>query len=358
VVAVALVAAAVLGWSAGLLVIFGSRNVAVPSSVVVSVRSQTAGAADALRRSVNDGLADLRAITTLDGKDPAALRPAVEALVAGQSRYRSVYLVDKDGREVFSAGREPLAPVGRPPAEAGIRQQNDTGRVPVLIAHAPLPATGHALVGEFDHEHLAGLLGRAPGQVRLVNSGLRTIAATDGFVAFEELGEDGPRGSVARARQGNAVAGVQNRPGDRAVVAAALVEGGTVGKLGWTVLAQQPVGELALPGNVLRRNALMLALAGVLLAMLALGWQHLMLIRPLRRVAKAADALRAGDRHTVIYPQHHDQIGTIAACLEICRQALTDGIGRLGEVRRPRGAATDATELITRIPRRRGALLR
>jgi len=52
----------------------------------------------------------------------------------------------------------------------------------------------------------------------------------------------------------------------------------------------------------------------------------------------------------VIYPQHQDQIGTIASCLEICRQAMTDGVRRLGGTRRPSGAATDSTELIAAVP--------
>jgi hypothetical protein len=76
------------------------------------------------------------------------------------------------------------------------------------------------------------------------------------------------------------------------------------------------------------------------------GWQHLLVSRPLRRVANAADQLRVGDTQTVVFPQRQDEIGTIACCLEICRQALVDGAGRLGEVRRdptPRGFETAST---------------
>jgi hypothetical protein len=118
------------------------------------------------------------------------------------------------------------------------------------------------------------------------------------------------------------------------------------GRFGWTVIAEQPVADLALAGNELRRNGIVCALVGALLALLLFGWQYLLLIRPLRGVAAAADEIVAGRHGSVIYPRHHDQIGTIASCLEVCRQALTDGVGRLGAVRRPTGAATDATELM------------
>jgi methyl-accepting chemotaxis protein len=349
--AVLLAALAVLGWSTGVLLTIGSRDVAVPGAVVTSVRNQTTAATEALRRSVNDGLADLVAVASLAaGKAPAEARPALERLVAGQSRYRSVYLVDQNGRATTVVGRTPLRADEPPPAEAGIRQQNASGPVPVLFAHAPLPAGGQAVVGEFDLDHLGRLLGRAPGAARLVDSGLRTIAATDGFVAFAELGGDELRRSATDAGQGEPVARVQEGSGGRAVVASAALRGGASGKLGWTVVAEQPVAELALAGNELRRNGMVVALVGALLALLMFGWQYLILVRPLRRVAAAADEIVAGRHGSVIYPQHQDQIGTIASCLEICRQALTEGVGRLGAVRRPRGAATDVTELIPIVP--------
>ncbi|HEY3464330.1 MAG TPA: hypothetical protein VGL47_04310, partial [Amycolatopsis sp.] len=68
--------------------------------------------------------------------------------------------------------------------------------------------------------------------------------------------------------------------------------------------------------------------------------------------------IAGGDTGAVVYPQRQDEIGTIASCVEICRQALTEGRDRLGEARRPAGAATDETELLQKIvdepaPRRR-----
>ncbi|MGB3438371.1 MAG: hypothetical protein WBA97_06415 [Actinophytocola sp.] len=348
-VATGLTAAAVLGWSAGVLLTVGSGDVDVPGAVVTSARNQTAAATEALRRSLNDGLADLTSFASLTGgRGPADVRSSLDELVAGQSRYRSVYLVDQSGATSSVVGRPPLRTAEPLPAEPGLRLREGTAPVPVLFASAPM-ANGQALVGEFDLDHIGRLLGRAPGSVQLVDKDLRTIAATDGFVAFADLGAE-LRDSAIEAGKGDPVARTQEGTDGRAVLVSAALRGGASGKLGWTVVAEQPVTDLALPGNELRRNAMVAALVAALLALLLFGWQYLLLIRPLRRVAAAADEIVAGRHRSVIYPQHQDQIGTIASCLEICRQAMTEGVRRLGGVRRPSGAATDATQLIAAVP--------
>lgn len=347
--ATGLTALAVLGWSAGVLVTVGRQDVAVPDAVVTSAANQTTAATEALRRSLNDGLADLKSLAVLtDGRGPADVRSSLDELIAGQSRYRSVYLADQSGGATSVAGRPPLRTTEPLPAEPGLRLGSGDAPVPVLFAHVPLP-NGQALVGEFDLDHIGRLLGRAPGSVRLVDDGLRTIAATDGFVAFADLGAE-LRGSATEAGKGEPVARTQEGTDGRAVIVSAPLRGGASGELGWTVVAEQPVTDLALPGNEVRRNAMVAALVAALLALLLFGWQYLLLIRPLRRVAAAADEITAGRYGSVIYPQHQDQIGTVASCLEVCRQALTEGVRRLGGVRRPSGAATDATELIAVVP--------
>ena len=344
-VTIGLTSVALLGWSAAVLLTVGDRDVDVPGAVVSGARNQTAAATDALRRSLNDGLADLTSFAALTGGD---VRSGLDDLIAGQSRYRSVYVVDRSGGASAAVGRRPLRTAGPLPAEPGIRLRQGTAPVPVLFAQTPLP-DGQVLVGEFDLDHIGRLLGRAPGSVRLVDDRLRTIAATDGFVAFADLGEQ-LRDSAADAGRDGPVARTQEGTDGQAVVVAAPLRGGVSGRLGWTVVAEQPVTDLALPGNEVRRGAMVAALVAALLAVLLFGWQYLLLIRPLRRVAAAADEIVAGRYGSVIYPQHQDQIGTIASCLEICRQALTDGVRRLGGARRPAGAATDSTELIAAVP--------
>ncbi|CAM3540304.1 HAMP domain-containing protein [Kibdelosporangium persicum] len=338
--AVVLATLGLLAWSGWVAVTVGGGTARVPDSVVSGHRSQVGNAAETIHRTVRDGLADLQSVAGLSGsQDPSSLVPVVREL-AGQERFRSVYLVDKSGVVTGeSAGRPPLRGVNVLPPDPGVRLQDTAGRVPVLFAHAALSGGDYTLVGEFDVDHLADLLRRAPGRVRLVNSELRTLAATDGFVAFEQLpGEDARRG-VTDALAGRPAARVDGEGRNRTVIVARSVD-----DLPWAVVSEKPVRELSLPGNEVRNGAMLVALIGALLAALLFGWHYLVLIRPLRRLAAAAKF------EDVIYPQRQDEIGTIACCLEICRQALSEGVGRLGAVRRPRGAATDQTVRLPRIP--------
>jgi hypothetical protein len=342
--AVVIAAVGVLAWSGWVAVTVGIGTVRVPDSVVSGHRSQVGNAVETIHRTVNDGLVDIQSVAGLNGaKDPASLLPVVQEL-AGQQRFRSVYVVDQAGIVTpTSAGRPPLRGTNVLPADSGVRLQDTAGRVPVLFAHALLTGGNYTLVAEFDVDHLADLLRRAPGRVRLVDSELRTLAATDGFVAFEQLSGDSARHGVTDALAGRPAARVDGEGRDRAVIVARSVD-----DLPWAVVSEKPVRELSLPGNEVRRGALLVALIGGLLAILLFGWHYLVLIRPLRTVA-AAGKFTGGEHTEVIFPQRQDEIGTIACCLEICRQALSDGVSRLGVARRPQGSATDETMQLPRI---------
>jgi hypothetical protein len=342
--AVILAAVGVLGWSGWVVATLGSGTVRVPDSVVSGHRSQVGNTVETIHRTVDDGLTDLRSVAALNGaKDPASLLPVVQEL-AGQERFRSVYVIDESGVVTpTSAGRPPLRGTNVLPSDASVRLQDNAGRVPVLFAHSLLTGGQYTLVAEFDIDHLSDLLRRAPGRARLVDSELRTLAATDGFVAFEQLSGDRARQGVTDALSGRPAARVDGDGGDRSVIVARSVE-----DLPWAVVSEKPVRELSLPGNEVRRGALLVALIGALLAILLFGWHYLVLIRPLRTVA-AAGKFADGKPTDVIYPQRQDEIGTIACCLEICRQALSDGTDRLGMARRPQGTATEQTMQLPRI---------
>lgn len=343
--AVTVVAVAVLGWSGAVALGFNNREVAVPPDVVTTMGGQAAGTSDALRRSLNEGVADLRVVAEADR---ATVPTAMRELVASQPRYRGVYVVDAAGRVADSAGREPLRAEEPVPVGTGLRQQNGAGRVPVIFAHVPL-ADGRSVVGEFDLEHLATLLSRAPGDARIVDREFRTISATFGYVAFETMGDGDLRGAVGRSRRGAVVAEVAHPEGTPAVVSSAPLTGGATTDLGWTMVAERPVADLALPATEQARDAQLVALVAGLLACFAFGWQVVTVVRPLRRLATDADRLVAGDRTDHVVAQRHDEIGTIAGCLELCRQALNDGPTRLGSVRVPDGAATEQTTLLAAV---------
>ncbi|MCP3802032.1 HAMP domain-containing protein [Allokutzneria sp. A3M-2-11 16] len=339
--AVLLASLAVVAWAAGCVLVIGDRAVAVPQSVAASLHNQTAMAATAVQRSFTSGLTDLKAAVTVAAVPEAALKE----LHATQERYRSVYLVDETGRPGYRVGREPLRTQTVPPAFEGVRQDESRGRVAVLYAHVPLPGGG-AAIGEFDVDRVADLLRRAPGEVRLLDAEMHTLVATGGYVAFEKVTVARVRRGVTEARDKDAVVRVVD---DTAVVTATTLRQGALGRLAWSFVAEKPVADLALTGNTVRDRTLVVALIALLLGLLLLGWHHFLVIRPLRALAGQADRLVAGDRSTVLFSRRHDEIGTITSCLEICRQGLVDGVGRLGDVRRPAGNASEETTLFQRI---------
>jgi hypothetical protein len=346
--AVILSTVALLGWSALLATTVGVSVPAVPDAAVRQRGVEVAWIADSVRRSLDEGMSDLKVLSRFGARNnEPALRTSMERLAGRETRYRSVYLVDPAGQILVHFGRRPLRPEGRLPVdEEGLRQYNTSGRLPVIFAHRSLPDRQRAVVVEFDVEHISGLLGQAAGRVRIVDSGLRTIADTEGYLAFQELSDSSLRRSANEARTTMSGASVMQSPTGPSIVASVAIGGSRLtSMLGWVVVAERPIAELNLPGNELRRRALVVGLLGAVIALLHCGWHELMFVRPLRRAAAAGERLVNGDIKSVIYPIRQDHVGTITSCLEICRQALADGAHRLGDVRRPRGGPAEIRAL-------------
>jgi hypothetical protein len=228
-----------------------------------------------------------------------------------------------NGNVEVESGRAPLRQTGRTSGEAGLHQQNTAGRVPVVYASAPLPGSRRVLIGELDVVKLSAVLRKPGGVGRLVDGGLRTVAATVGFRAHESIEEEPVRRNVSRALRGVLEPSVEKVGGRTSVVASAPIRGSrATSELQWAIVIQQPAGDMPLPGNDIRHSAWLAALVAAVTALGLLGWHLLVLVLPLRRVAASADRLAEGDTSTVIYPQRPDEIGTLARCLELCRQAI------------------------------------
>lgn len=323
---VVLATVTILAWSGSVLLTAGRADVHVPGQAVRITQDLAQNTADALRRSLAQSVSDLQSFAGLvTDPDPSALRPALDELAARHTRYRSVYVIGASGAVQALAGRPPLRDTRRAPGLSGLHQDNTDGRVPVIYASVPLPDHDHVLIGELDVLKLSALVRKPGGSGRLVDAGLRTLAATDGYRAFEELDAEPLRGSVQAALHDVPAPTVQDVNGKPAVVAAAAIYGSTVtNELRWAVVIEQPVSELPLLGNDIRHSATLAALLGFVLALLTFGWHLLVLALPLRRVAAAAGRLAGGDLAAVIYPQRSDEIGTIAGCLELCRQRVAE----------------------------------
>ncbi|WP_432845800.1 HAMP domain-containing protein [Amycolatopsis sp. CA-161197] len=349
---VAVVTLGLLGWSGAVAATLGRQHAEVSPAMLSEQGVRVAHSADTLRRSLVEGLSDLRSLARLAaGKQPDQLRGMLGRLADGDSRFRSVYIADGQGAVVLQAGRESLRDPGKLPAGEGLHQHNTSGRVPVVYAFTPLPGSANTLVGEYDVPRMAELLGSAGGRVRVVDEGKRTIADTEGYLAFAALTDPTLIKNVDAAQSGK---NARETTSASLVAAQRLAAEGTTASLKWVVVAEQPIGSLGLADNTVRAGARVAALLVAVVALLLFGWHLLIVVRPLRRVGDEAVRIAGGDTGAVVYPQRHDEIGTIASCVEICRQALAEGKDRLGEVRRPAGAATDKTELFQRLHREPG----
>ncbi|GLZ35376.1 hypothetical protein Lesp02_75630 [Lentzea sp. NBRC 105346] len=320
-VAVVLAFLVLIGWSGGVLWTLGRQEVRVPQQAVEITQSLAANTAHTLRRSLQQSLTDLRAMAARI-TDTDELDPVLQEMSARHPRYRSVYVIDPQGVILARAGRKPLRAEQPPPDGFGLHQQDTAGRVPIIYAAAQLADGKHVVIGELDVVKLSALARKPGGVGRLVDSGLRTVAATVGFRAYEELTAEPLRRSVTSAMHGAAEPAVHEVDGRLSVVAAAAIYGSqATNELQWTVVIEQPVSQLPLPGNHIRRGAWLAALVAAVVALGMLGWHLLVLVLPLRRLASVADRFAAGDTRTVIYPQRPDEIGTVARCLELHRQA-------------------------------------
>lgn len=111
--------------------------------------------------------------------------------------------------------------------------------------------------------------------------------------------------------------------GDIQIAASApFTGGGAAGELGWSVVSWRPAAGLAIPEYSMQNRTVLAGLLGVTGAAACLGWLHIVVVRPLRHLTGQAEALADGDRKTVLYPRHHDEVGAVTRSLELLRQSL------------------------------------
>jgi HAMP domain-containing protein len=331
-------------WAVPLLLLVNrvDASSAVPKDVVADQQARTQAAADRLNSSLQQ--ADLELATaakTLGSGTRPAQRTALRKLLARHHRFRSVYLLDQHGREVLRAGKDPLRTVATLPSGTGITRVNTSGRVPGIAAYTPIPATaggdGRAvtLVGELEPTVLDGILTRPElGSVYLSDGDFRVLAASVGFRAFEQLPQPGLTTLAKRAQGGAGTKGTaasaiirtssSRRLSSASGVAAAapLSTAGTTGTLNWQVVSVEPAQSLKLAAYQQQWRTMLAGLLALTVGIACLGWLYIVVVRPLRSLAELAARLAEGDRRTVLYPVHHDEIGSVTRSLELLRQAL------------------------------------
>ncbi|MFE7777224.1 HAMP domain-containing protein [Streptomyces sp. NPDC057445] len=327
-----------LVWSAPLLLLLNRAgdSVVVPKQILNDQRERTSTLTDRVRRGLNEGHADLASVASLvgDRTKPSEMTEVLERTMSEHQRYESLYVLDADGRVLARAGGDPHSPAGKGPAGQPIRVLDDQGKRPVVIGTAEVAGRKRtAVVGEFRIEFLNSLLKRPGlGAIRVVDAKRKVIAGNTGFLAFEELPNSRLDNLVERANRKAGKSpeqdlnprGIRYRDGgDINIAAAAPFDGGGAAKkLGWTVVSWQPASGLAIAEYNLQNRTVLAGLLGVTAATACLGWLYIVVVRPLRVLAGQAEALADGDRRTVLYPRHHDEVGAVVRSLELIRQQL------------------------------------
>ncbi|MFD8980780.1 HAMP domain-containing protein [Streptomyces sp. NPDC059564] len=328
----ALCAVLLLAWCVplGLLVNRAGDAVVVPKQLVSDQRERTDTLNDRVRRALNESQADLLSVASLMDGDttPEHMTTVLERTADEHLRYQSLYVLDPSGKILARAGGSPKAADGKGPRKAPVAL-DDGGNTPVIVATAPVPAKeGTAVVGELRIDFLNSLLKRPGlGDIRVVDAEHRIIASNDGYRAFEKLDDerldalvDGPAARKTTPRP----TGVLYRSGGDPVLAAAapFSGGGAAGDLKWTVVSRQSAKGLAIQEYSLQNRTVLAGLLGFAVGAACLGWLQIIVIAPLRELARRAEALADGDRRSVLYPRHHDEVGAVTRSLEIIRQQL------------------------------------
>ncbi|MFD7164303.1 HAMP domain-containing protein [Streptomyces violascens] len=316
-----------LGWAMPLMLLLNRAedDVRVPTQTVHDQKARTATLSDRVRRALNEGHADLSAVASHigDRTSPQDMKTALDRTLKDHQRFESVYVLGADGTILARAGHTPHHTAGDAPSKTAFEVSGHGGKKPVVRATVAAPGRQvAAVVGEFRIEFVNGLLGRQGlGEVRVVDAEGRVIGADSGYRAFQRLPSSLQPLLDKKSDHGE----VRRDSGDVRVVAASPFSGGgAAGSLQWTVVSSQPASWLAIPEYSLQNRTVLTGLLGLTAAAACLGWLHIVVARPLRALADQAEKLADGDRKTVLYPRHHDEVGAVVRSLELIRQRLQD----------------------------------
>ncbi|MFE5209591.1 HAMP domain-containing protein [Streptomyces sp. NPDC056600] len=342
----------------GLLLNRTDDSVSVPASLVNDQRDRTDLLSDRVRRALNEAHADVVSTARLIGGredvSPAALDALLEDALRDHGRYDSLYVTDAAGKVLAHAGDEPSAAWKDGGKLPPIRVTGDGGSVPVVQAGSAVPEhDGLTLVGEVRVQFLGSLLNRPGlGTVRVVDPEGRTLASNKGFLAFERLPDESltdlVRAGNLRVGAGPVENGLLLREGGSVTVAAAapFSGGGVASDIGWTVVSWQDADKLQTAPSQLEDRSVLAGILGLAAIVVCLGWTHLVVARPLRDLAAAAERLADGDHKAVLYPRYHDEVGAVVRSLELLRQQLQ--VLRRNEALRQTAGAVSASRPRTR----------
>lgn len=292
-------------------------------------QATAAGAAQQVRRSLNEGSDDLAQIArTLeprieDGQVPAELaRTLLRSTAQWHSRYLSLGLVDaRTGRAVATVpGEDAPAPLGELPVDRRIVEVLDDGR---LVESVPVREGADLLVAAvYDPAFLYPNLFPRPGAVYVVDGQQRAVAAPGALGLGEPLPTELLRDAAADAVELVGTRGEPAGPGLATVVAHAPVEGvGPGGLAGLGVVISSDLSTAGTPPSYRLPGVL----SALLLAVVAGGlfwWLHVAVVRPVLGLQRSAERIGYGDLSRPVVVDRYDEVGAAARSFERLRLAL------------------------------------
>lgn len=315
----------------------------VPVQLNRDEESRAEAIGNTLGNALNSGLQTVARLARGQESGEAALKTALR----DNHRLRGTYLIEPDGTVDASAGRPSLRTRQPVPGQSGVVLDPAVSRLPVVYAYQVRP-DGKAFVAEYDIDYLIGLMRGADGRAVVADPDLRTILDSEGYRAFQPLGDPTLRGAAVAALGGETISRSTDLDGRPALVAGTALNHPSVAHLEWVVVLDRDAASLQLPSMLERRWTLLMAAAAIFILVVTLVWQYFIFVRPLRRLASVSDRIVGGDFDEPVTPQRHDDVGAIAMCLEICRQVRHTGSARFGGAVRLRGTAANFTAVLPR----------
>ena len=329
--------------AAALLIGRTGNEVDVPQEVLNYQETLTQSAAQSVRRSANEGVDDLQALSSAltpflstNEAQSTELTESLRGLAQVQNRYLQLYVIDEQGEVLANAsveGEEPAydpLDIVAPFDGSGMSYawQSGDSPVPIILQYAPLPeqdGQSRTIIGWYDPAFFRFPLSAAgSGEIWLVNEQGQVIGARQGFTAFQELPRQPLRDAAAQGAAGESGTMVaSDSPDSQEIVSFAPVAGGgPSGSLGWSVVTARSVDSISLPETDARRQGLTIAAVIALAAIVVFGWLWIQVLRPLFNVQREAERLAYGDLSRGVEVVRYDEIGLVARALERIRVLL------------------------------------
>lgn len=320
---------------------------AVPRAILDDQQTLAVAAAQSVRRSLNEGVADLNAyagVVAATGRGAGEPQTGLRPFAAAHGRYTDVLLLDGSGRVLAHEGTGERVGLPRPPydqARIAAPGGRPDGARPLVDEIAPMRVAGTpiaAIVGRYDPEFLRfPLQPAASGSAWIVDRSGRVVGSLSDPPKLVRLPRAALREAAASAARGDSGARSTGGSLDRQeIIAHAPVTGfGAAGRLGWSVVTARSVTGFSLPATDARRQGLLAGIAMAVFVACIFGWLHIIVMRPITRLQSEAQRLAYGDLSRNVEVIRYDEIGLIARALERIRILLIRR--RSTESRRPAG---------------------